>query len=273
MSQRDRADADLPPPLTTRHDAAVQGHWLLARLGKRVLRPGGAELTHKLLALADLAASDVVELAPGLGRTAAEIIHRRPRSYVGVEQDPNAAAAVRSIVSGYGHARVADAADTGLPDGSADVVVGEVMLTMQNDKAKAAIVAEATRLLRRGGRYAIHELALTPDELPDDVKTDIRQALAKSIKVNARPLTVAEWQQLLADQGLRVDHIETAPMALLQPRRLVSDEGLLGALRFAKNVLTHRDARRRVLGMRRTFVKHRDRLTAVAIVARKSGDL
>lgn len=70
-----------------------------------------------------------------------------------------------------------------------------------------------------------------------------------------------------------MDHIETAPMALLQPRRLVSDEGLLGALRFAKNVLTHRDARRRVLGMRRTFVKHRDRLTAVAIVARKSGDL
>jgi len=92
MSQRDTADADLPLPLATRHDAAVQGHWLLARLGKRVLRPGGAELTHKLLALADLAASDVVELAPGLGRTAAEIIHRRPRSYVGVEQDPNAAA-------------------------------------------------------------------------------------------------------------------------------------------------------------------------------------
>ena len=58
-------------------------------------------------------------------------------------------------------------------------MVGEAMLTMQNDKAKAAIVAEATRLLRRGGRYAIHELALTPDELPDDVKTDIRQALAK----------------------------------------------------------------------------------------------
>ncbi|MCB1288626.1 MAG: class I SAM-dependent methyltransferase, partial [Mycobacterium sp.] len=163
MSQRDTADADLPLPLATRHDAAVQGHWLLARLGKRVLRPGGAELTHKLLALADLAASDVVELAPGLGRTAAEIIHRRPRSYVGVEQDPNAAAAVRSIVSGYGHARVADAADTGLPDGSADVVVGEAMLTMKNDKAKAAIVAEATRLLRRGGRYAIHELALKPD--------------------------------------------------------------------------------------------------------------
>jgi hypothetical protein len=61
-------------------------------------------------------------------------------------------------------------------------------------------------------------------------------------------------------------------MALLQPRRLVSDEGLLGALRFVRNVLTHPDARRRVLHMRRTFGKHRERLTAVAVVAHKSDD-
>ncbi|WP_102143598.1 methyltransferase domain-containing protein [Mycobacterium hubeiense] len=272
MAARDTTDSDLPLPLANRHDDVVQGHWLLARLGKRVLRPGGAELTYKLLALADVTACDVVELAPGLGRTAAEIIYRRPRSYIGVEQDPDAARAVRSMTLGYGDVRVAKAADTGLPDASADIVVGEAMLTMQGDKAKAAIVAEAARLLRPGGRYAIHELALTPDELPEDVKTDIRQALAKSIKVNARPLTIAEWRQLLAARGLLVDHIETAPMALLQPRRLISDEGILGALRFAKNVLIQRDARRRVLHMRRTFSKHRDRLTAVAIVAHKSDE-
>lgn len=272
MTHGDRFEVGSTRPLASRDDDAVQGHWLLARLGKRVLRPGGAELTHKLLALADVGDRDVVELAPGLGRTAAEIIERRPRSYVGAEQDPAAARAVRSIISGHGDVRVADATDTGLPDGSADVVIGEAMLTMQSDKAKQAIVTEAARLLRPGGRYAIHELALTPNDLPDDVKTDIRQALAKSIKVNARPLTVAEWQQMLADYGLLVDHIETAPMALLQPRRLISDEGILGALRFATNVLTHRDARRRVLHMRRTFRKHRDRLTAVAIVAHKSDE-
>lgn len=256
-------------PAATRDEDAVQGHWLLARLGKRVLRPGGVELTHRLLAVADVTDSDVVELAPGLGRTTADIVARHPRSYLGAEQDADAARAVGSIVAGHGEVRVADAADTGLPDASSDVVVGEAMLSMQGDKAKNAIVAEAARLLRPGGRYAIHELALTPDDLPDDVKTDIRQALAKSIKVNTRPLTVAEWSHLLADHGLLVDYVETAPMALLQPRRLVSDEGLLGALRFGRNVLTHRDARRRVLHMRRTFRRHRDRLTAVAVVAHK----
>jgi SAM-dependent methyltransferase len=256
-------------PFATRDDGAVQGHWLLARLGKRVLRPGGVELTHRLLALADVSDSDVVELAPGLGRTAKEIIDRNPRSYVGAEQEADAAQAVRSIVSGHGDVRVADATDTGLPDASSDVVVGEAMLTMQSDKVKHAIVAEAARLLRPGGRYAIHELALTPGDLADAVKADIRQALAKSIKVNARPLTVAEWRSMLADHGLLIDHVETAPMALLQPRRLISDEGLLGALRFAKNVLTHRDARKRVLHMRSTFRKHRERLIAVAVVAHK----
>ena len=58
-------------------------------------------------------------------------------------------------------------------------------------------------------------------------------------------------------------------MALLQPRRVIADEGFIGALRFGKNVLINRDARKRVLAMRRTFRKHRERLTAVAIVARK----
>ena len=61
-------------PFAARGDDAVQGHWLLARLGKKVLRPGGVELTRTLLADARVVDKDVVELAPGLGRTAVEIL-------------------------------------------------------------------------------------------------------------------------------------------------------------------------------------------------------
>jgi len=32
----------------------MQGHWLLARMGKRVLRPGGLELTSQMLNLLDV---------------------------------------------------------------------------------------------------------------------------------------------------------------------------------------------------------------------------
>jgi len=263
-----------PLPSSGRADDAVVGHWLLARLGKRVLRPGGVELTRTMLARAELNDADVLELAPGLGRTTAEILARGPRSYVGAESDPDAANVVRGVLAELGGAnagvRVADAATTGLPDASSDVVVGEAMLTMQGDAAKHAIVAEVSRVLRPHGRYAIHELALTPDTVPEAISTDIRQSLARATKVNARPLTIAEWSRLLADHGLVVDHVATAPMALLEPRRVISDEGILGALRIARNVLVHPDARKRMLMMRRTFRRHRQRLAAVAIVAHKA---
>lgn len=256
-------------PPSNRADDAVQGHWLLARLGKRVLRPGGIGLTRTLLADAHVADADVLELAPGLGRTATEILARGPRSYIGAEKDPDAARSVRNVIAGRGQVRTTEAAATGLPDASRDVVIGEAMLTMQGDSAKHAIVAEAARVLRPGGRYAIHELALTPDTVSDEVKTDVRQSLARAIKVNARPLTVAEWTRLLANHGLVVNQVATAPMALLQPRRLIADEGPLQALRFAVNVLLHPAARRRIIQMRNTFHRHRERLIAVAMVAHK----
>ena len=108
-SRRTLACTRRPPatilPLATRSADTVAGHWLLARLGKRVLQPGGAQLTTVMLAHSHLADADVVELAPGLGRTAAEIIAHRPRSYLGVERDREAARAVTTIVDGYGRVR------------------------------------------------------------------------------------------------------------------------------------------------------------------------
>ena len=254
-------------PLAGRRDEDLPGHWLLARLGKRVLRPGGLELTTRLLAAGKVTDADVVELGPGLGRTARDIVALHPRSYVGVDDTAAATQSVRDVVAPCGgRVIVADAASTGLPDASADVVVGEAMLTMQTDKAKRAIVDEAYRVLRPGGRYAIHELGLTPDSVDTPTKDEIRRALARSIKVNARPLTVAEWSELLSASGFEVVSTERAPMALLNPRRVIADEGIIGALRLVKNVLLHGAARKRVLAMRRTFHEHRDALTAVALV-------
>lgn len=255
-------------PLAQRSDADLPGHWLLARLGKRVLRPGGLELTTRLLSAARIDDADVVELGPGLGRTAADIAAQRPRSYVGVDDSSTTSAPLRKVVAATGGRLVdADASATGLDAGSADIVVGEAMLTMQGEKAKKAIVDEAFRVLRPGGRYAIHELGLMPDDLADEVKDDIRREMARAIKVNARPLTVAEWSGLLTSAGFEISSVDRAPMALLQPRRVIADEGVLGAMRIVGNVLTHPAARKRVLHMRKTFNRYREHLTAVAIVA------
>lgn len=254
-------------PLPGRSDADLPGHWLLARLGKRVLRPGGLELTERLLAAAGLAGADVVELGPGMGRTAADIVANRPRSYVGVDDTAAATESVRAVVAPVrGAVVVADAATTGLADDSADVVIGEAMLTMQGERGKRAIVAEAFRVLRPGGRYAIHELGLTPDGVSQEIKDDIRKNMSRAIKVNARPLTTREWMQLLTEAGFEIRTVDHAPMALLDPARVIADEGPLGTLRILGNLLRRGAARRRVLGMRRTFRRYRDSLTAVAIV-------
>ncbi|BBZ34476.1 class I SAM-dependent methyltransferase [Mycolicibacterium confluentis] len=264
--------ADAPLPLAERSDADLPGHWLLARLGKRVLRPGGLELTSRLLSAARLNGADVVELGPGLGRTASDIIAQQPHSYVGVDDTAAATENVRAIVAPVaGKVVVADASTTGLPDASADVVVGEAMLTMQGEKAKRAIMEEAFRVLRPGGRYAIHELGLTPDNLPQELKDDIRKDMSRAIKVNARPLTTAEWTQLLTEAGFEVKTVEHAPMALLNPARVLADEGPLGALRIVGNLIRRPAARRRVLGMRGTFQRYRRALTAVAVVGVKPG--
>ncbi|WP_406841519.1 methyltransferase domain-containing protein (plasmid) [Streptomyces sp. AHU1] len=257
-------------PTGGRRPEALPGHWLLASLGKRVLRPGGARMTEQLLDRAELTGAHVVELAPGLGLTARSILSRKPASYTGVEADPQAAALVRKAIAAGGTCVVADAGATGLPADTADVVLGEAVLTMQSATTKRRIVAEAVRLLKSGGRYAIHELALVPDNVADVIVTDIRTSLARAMKVNARPLMIKEWRELLSDAGLTVESVDTAPMTLLQPRRMVADEGLSGTLRFVRNVATQPDARSRVLEMRRVLTRHKDSLAAVSIVARRT---
>lgn len=256
-------------PLAGRKDEDMPGHWLLARMGKRVLRPGGLELTSKMLSDAALTGADVVELAPGLGKTAADILAAGPKSYIGVENDPDAVALTAKVVGDKGRLVEADAGATGLDTESSDVVVGEAMLTMQTDRGKDAIIGEAFRVLRPGGRYAIHELALEPDSLTDEQKTEIRKALAKSIKVNARPLTEVEWRERLTAAGFEVEKVDYAKMALLEPRRMIDDEGALRTLTIVGNILRNGDARRRILSMRSVFRKYRHELAAIEIIARK----
>jgi len=249
----------------------MPGHWLLARMGKRVLRPGGLQLTRQMIDVLDIAPSDaVIEFAPGLGITAQTTLARQPASYTAVEADEAAAQHVRRYLSGDTQRCVVGRAEaTDLPTRSATVVYGEAMLTMQTPAMKRQIVEEAKRLLRESGRYGVHELCLVPDDLDEEMKAVIQKTISDSIHVGARPLTLSEWCQLLEDVGFVIRAQITAPMHLLEPRRLIQDEGLVGAARFAWRVLRDTKARRRVLGMKRVFRRYQKNLAAAVIVAVK----
>ncbi len=266
--------------MTSKHEPRLGEHldvskmpiyMLLARLGKRTLRPGGMELTRQMLELLDVQPSDeVVEFAPGVGATSQLILSRTPAQYTAIDRDE---ASVR-LVSGYlkgpnqqcviGHAEHTD-----LPDTSTTVVFGEAMLSMQTASHKEQIITEAARILKPGGRYGIHEVYIEPDDLDDATKSEIEKALSEVSRVGARPLTQSEWRALLEEAGFQIRDTVKGPFHLLEPARVLRDEGPLGTLRLLGNVLRDGAARQRVIAMRSVIRRYQDRLAAIAFVAVK----
>ena len=248
-----------------------QGHWMLAKMGKKVLRPGGKELTQKLIENLKInSTDDVVEFAPGLGFTASITLKSKPKTYTGIELNEEAANMLRKTIKGQDRKIiVGNAEDSTLNKSAYSKVYGEAMLTMQADKRKSAIIREAHRILKKGGLYGIHELSLQHENISEEKKADIQRQLAQLMNVNARPLTKSEWSELLENEGFKIIKIETTSMHLLEPKRLINDEGFFRTLRIIFNILTHPVERKRILHMRQIFREYQSHLNAICITAEK----
>lgn len=255
--------------MNTKEMDKAQGHWILAKMGKKVLRPGGKELTQKLIsALKITPQDDMVEFAPGLGFTARLALASHPKSYIGVDAVEDAVKLLTMQVIGKNvQFKQGNAADTGIESNSKDKVIGEAMLTMHADHRKAEIIKESHRILKKGGLYGIHELGLT--HVDDQLKSEIQRDLALSIKVNARPLTELEWRAILEKGGFVIRQIFTNQMLLLQTKRIIGDEGFLGALKIGFNILRNKPARKRIVNMRKSFNKYQNHMNAIVIIAEK----
>ncbi|MBN9614328.1 MAG: class I SAM-dependent methyltransferase [Acidobacteriales bacterium] len=258
-------------PGAGQHPDKMQGHWVLARVGKRVLRPGGIELTWQMLDTLAIGPQDrVVEFAPGLGVTAKMVLQKHPRAYWGVEREPSAAHQLQQRFAGPSTQIVqASAEQSGLPDACASVVYSEALLSMQTPQQKNRIVAEACRLLAAGGRYGIHELCLLPNDIPDSLRQEIQAAMSRDIHVGVQPLCRDEWIRLFRQNGLKVTWSGEAPMHLLEPRRLLQDEGLMGSLRIAFRVATRPELGSRFRSMRRLFAQYGEHLGAISLVGER----
>ena len=247
----------------------MQGHWLLARAGKRVLRPGGLALTRQMIEALSISSEDrVVEFAPGMGVTARMVLRRKPLQYWGVEREPAAAARLESVLP-RGKAEIveAQAEHSGLPDACASVVYGEAMLSMQTPQQKKRIFSEARRLLAPGGRYGIHELCFRPDGISEQMRREIQAEMSMEIHVGVQPLSCREWEDLFELHGLKVIWCGESDLNLLEPRRMLQDEGIFRCLKIVCNVAKDPVLRRRILAIRRIFRKYKEHLGAVSIVA------
>lgn len=250
----------------------MPGHWVLAKIGKKVLRPGGRELTEKMLQSLKITQSDhVVEFAPGMGFTAKLALNKKPATYTAIERNEQAAAIVESYLNGTNQrCQQGLAEQTGLAENSATVVYGEAMLTMQTEAKKQQIVSEAARILQADGRYGIHELCIVPDNITPELKRTIQKDIAEAIQAPAKPITPSEWRQLLTDSGFSVSAEHINSMGLLEPKRVIRDEGVIGALKVISKLILNPEIRQRVLSMRRVFRRHRNHLCAISLVGYKS---
>lgn len=250
--------------------AKAKGHLLLAKMGKKVLRPGGKELTQNLITDLKISSEDkILEFAPGLGYTASLILARKPKSYIGVDHDETILEQVQKKFPDVNKQfLMGDAAKTGLSNEAVDKVIGEAMLSMQSPNQKVGIIKEANRILKSGGLYGIHELSLDND-LSESLRAEIQKEFSLNLKVNARPLTQQEWKDVLEDEGFIINKIRISPMHLLEPKRMIADEGIFGSLRIGYNVLTHPKAKKRILAMRKAFKKYEQHISAITIVAKK----
>ncbi|HEX2502364.1 MAG TPA: class I SAM-dependent methyltransferase [Miltoncostaeaceae bacterium] len=213
--------------------------WPLAqRLAAGLAQPGGPAMTRRALEGAGLEAGDrVVELAPGAGLTTALILERDPREWVGVEPDALAADHLERSVRGQGREIARAPVDaTGLADASASVVMADALLCTLDDADAQAVLAEAGRLLRPGGRVALHELA--PAEGPADP-----EAAADLASAGIRPRSAGALRALAEDARFVVVGSLTGRLALLAPHELMRGAGPRTALRVTREMA--RDGRLR----------------------------
>src|SRR5581483_5484307 len=192
-----RSATPLPAPGARLDAATMPAHWLLARLGKKVMRPGGLPVTEAMLAgLAIGPEDDVVDLAPGLGVTVGLVQRAEPASFSGLERGEAEAERSRRLSGTRPYTCVvARPESTGLPPGSASVVYGEAVLSLETEATKRAIIAEAFRLLRPGGRLGLPDLLLRPADRRRQIEVD----LTRTLRVRARSLTPPEWRARLED--------------------------------------------------------------------------
>ncbi len=238
--------------------ATAPGHQVLAAAGKRILRPGGKAATEQLFTWADFQPGEtVLELAASFGESAIAIAKRFNVRVVGVEKNPDSVAKARENIKAAGLSdRVTiiegDIFQLDKITDKFNYVLAEAILTMQSDAGKAKILSAIKNHLKPGGKFLSHEMLVRSNE------SEVRKSLSQTIRVNANPLTLSEWETACREASLTLQQQQTGTMGLLNLGQMVRDEGLLGTVKIAWNVLTNPNLRQRVLQMRRNFQKYRN---------------
>ncbi len=250
--------------------ATAPGHQVLAAAGKKILRPGGRKATEQLFTWANFQPGEtVLELAASFGESAITIARRFNVRVVGVEKNPDSVAKARENIKAAGLSEritilEGDIFQLDKITDKFDYVLAEAILTMQSDAGKTKILAAVKNHLKPGGKFLSHEMVVRSNE------SEVRQSLSQTIRVNANPLTIEQWSTVCQEAGLTIQQQQTGVMGLLCLGQMVRDEGLLGMVKIAWNIVINPNLRQRILQMRRNFQQQRNNIGYIVFISSAS---
>ncbi len=207
---------------------------LVADVGfRRYFHFGGPEATRELIELCHIDKdSYVLDVGCASGKTACYVARQYGCSVVGVDIlermiDRSKERATREGAEDRVRFEVADAQDLPFDDDLFDVVMGEFITGLLDDKQSG--VNEFTRVTKPGGYFGVNEATWIKTPPPDE----LAEYLSGTFGVKGRLLTSLEWRDLLAGAGLRDMEVRTHKVNALNAGR----EGLRDAVRVGHRVL------------------------------------
>jgi ubiquinone/menaquinone biosynthesis C-methylase UbiE len=194
-----------------KHDAALYGAELLAEMPADVVAPSYG--CGNPFAVADLKPGEVVlDLGSGAGLDlllAAARVGEHGRVF-GLDMTDEMLAVAAGNLDKAGARNVillrGDLESVPLPNHSVDVIISNCVVNLTPDKGSA--LAEAFRVLRTGGRFAISDIVVTPDLAGLPVSEPEIRAGITWAGCFAGALTTAEWRTALERSGFERVEIE-----------------------------------------------------------------
>lgn len=250
-------------------------HLFLAKLGKKMLRPGGREGTDRIISECNVdAGTNILEVAPNMGTTAMHLAKTYGCTITGIDINIDSVKKAQENVlnAGLDHLisiRHGNALELPFEDESFDLVINEAMLTMLPHELKLRALKEYRRVLKPGGVLATHDLLLRQELEGNELYEELKE-LRKLILVNAQPMTECNWTKLFEEAQFSSIQPATGKLHLLSLKGLVVDEGWDGLIQMIENARKSEDDEDYFFSLIDNFDKNNELYGHITMIAKKS---